>query len=423
MPSSFLRENFRMLSPFLRVDPKAGICLKDSPHMSRSRRSALIAAPKLKYYSADEQTRQIVEHNTRWARGRENNPMFQFVYLMLPTKCNQKCVGCFTGQDKGRLPPELNGSFYSLRTLKMILSTLRELGVKTIVHAGGGELFTWHGAFAFIDRIHNSGFNQVIFTNGTLLNRAQIRRLNSLRLSLIVSIKDTVELKHNECVGFNGFSRTLKTMEYAIEEGMNTDGRLAVEIPVTRENGRRILKHLLPTLRTLNVVPFIEELIVTSTSREEKGLCHTFDECREFFQKAWSIDKTLGYSWDIEYRQRILGEPGCGRRKYSFAIYPNGDVINCPCWPREKKGNFYSAPLHEIVCSGTFKRKILDSKPCACSVFYTKSVRQLKEYLPEHLHDLVKARRQSRTTECSVLCSLGGKKAQSLLGEKNSHRR
>src|SRR3989338_9524123 len=74
--------------------------------------------PLLRHYMVDDSVQEVVQHNLRWANGNEEKPQFKFAYVMLPTACNQRCMGCFTGQDKSRLQAGLDGEFYSNDTIE-----------------------------------------------------------------------------------------------------------------------------------------------------------------------------------------------------------------------------------------------------------------------------------------------------------------
>jgi len=76
--------------------------------------------PKLKYYFHDENTDKIIKNNLDWALGKSTSPQFQFVYLMLPTKCNLACHGCFMGQDKKLLPENFLGDVFKKAEIKNI---------------------------------------------------------------------------------------------------------------------------------------------------------------------------------------------------------------------------------------------------------------------------------------------------------------
>ena len=385
-PESNPARRFTNLGSVLRRTRSHGlaICSSDLGHCE----SRIATPPALRHDYVTGSTLRIMEHNKRWAREGAGRPLFQFVYLMLPTPCNQRCRGCFMGQDKKRLPPHLSGPYFCDRELADIFTFAREHGADAVVYGGGGELFTWKGAFDLIEMAGAFGLKVVVFTNGTLLSREDVHRLNNLGAVLIISLRDTVEARHNWAVGCNGFVKTLAAIDAALAERFHDDNRLAVEIPVTRENEIRVLDDFLPAMRSLGIVPMVEEYIQTCTSYAERRLCHNFWQSRKFFEDAARRDASLGYSWAPEFGQRIVGQPQCMRPLYSFAVFPSGDVMDCPshsmCY-----GNMRSTPLPTIVDGDTFKRAVLSFKLCACSVFYTKRDAAIPDRLPEYLEVLV----------------------------------
>ena len=371
------------LDHFLREDAELGIVIDGS----RVTQSSDRPVQQLKYYSVTNETEAAMESNLRWARTGQGHPRFQFVYLMLPTPCNQKCIGCFMGQDKGRLPAGLTGPFFSDTELDEIVNFAQTHGAQAIVYGGGGELFAWSGAMNLVEKVSNKGLPMVIFTNGTLLEQSQIVRLYELRSALIVSLRDTVESVHNTIVGCKGFRSTLQTIDTCLSLGMQDDNRLAIEIPVTLDNEQRVLNDLLPVLRSLGIVPWIEEFIQTSTSDAEKRLCHDFVQARKFFERASARDEELGIQWTPEYGQRMIGQPQCRRPLYSFAVFPSGDVMDCPSH-FANYGNLHRQSLHDIIYSQQFREALLGYKLCPCSVFYTASSDTIPTGLPDYLEEM-----------------------------------
>ena len=231
---------------------------------------------------------------------------------------------------------------------------LRDHGAKAVVYGGGGELFTWKGAFDFVESIRSHGLRTVIFTNGTLLNREDVDRLNALEATLIISLRDSAETLHNAAVGRNGFVASIQTIDYAVEAGFHSADRLAVEIPVTRANEQRVLRDFLPAMRIMGIVPLIEEYILLSTSPEEQLCCHSFRESRAFFRSLRQKDESFGISWQVQFGQRIIAQPQCQRPLYSFAVFPNGDIMDCPSHS-VRYGNFKQQPLGDIIYSPKFR--------------------------------------------------------------------
>jgi len=345
-----------------------------------------VTPKRLKYYSSTAQTTAIMRHNLKWAKTGKGSPRFQFFYLMLPCACNQRCRGCFMGQDKSKLPKELDGPFFNDRDLQAICGFAKKHGAQAAVHSGGGELFTWPGAFDYIERIAGFGLRMMVFTNGTLLTPADIKRLNELEVALTVSLRDTAEKPHNEIVGYPGFRKSMATIETALTEGMHLDNRLAVEIPVIQSNEGRIINDLLPVLRVLGIVPMIEEYILTSTSQTERRCAHSFAQARAFFKRLASKDAQLGIDWAPESGQRMIGEPKCRRPLFSFCVYPNGEIVNCPT-DMQSHGNFRRESLTGIFYSRRFRKALSGYSLCPCSKFYTGGDEDIPPNLPQHLKE------------------------------------
>ncbi|MFA5022077.1 MAG: radical SAM protein [Patescibacteria group bacterium] len=343
-------------------------------------------AKKLKYYSSDSTTAKIIKHNRQWAETGVGSPRFQFIYLMVPCGCNQKCRGCFMGQDKSRLPQELDGPFYADKELADICSFAKKHGALAAVHAGGGELFTWSGALDYIKFIKRQGLSMMIFTNGTLIDRAMMRRLNELEVALTISMRDPAEKWHNEIVGTGGFKASLNAIELAMTEGLHLDNRLCVEMPVTINNEDRVINDLLPVLRALGVVPMIEEYILTKTSAEENQCSHSFTQAREFFRRLARKDAELGINWWPEFGQRMIVEPKCQRPLFSFTVFPNGEVVDCPT-NIVSYGNFRKLPLPEIIYSDLFRKTLANYQLCPCSKFYTDGDADIPVGLPDYLKE------------------------------------
>jgi MoaA/NifB/PqqE/SkfB family radical SAM enzyme len=377
-----ISERFPRLMPVLRIDSVNGLAIDGS---STAGWQATQPQPKvLQDYSATAATQLLIEDNLAWADGEAKKPRFAFAYFMLPTICNQKCFGCFMGQDKRQLPPHLVGDFPSPKEISEVCGFLRDHGAQAVVYGGGGELFTWKGAFDFVESVRSHGLRTVIFTNGTLLNRKDVDRLNALEATLIISLRDSVETLHNAAVCRNGFVASIQTIEYAVEAGFHNADRLAVEIPVARANEQRVLMDFLPAMRVMGIVPLIEEFILLSTSPDERSCCHSFRESRAFFRKLRQKDESFGISWQVQFGQRIIAQPRCQRPLYSFAVFPNGDIMDCPSHSA-RYGNIKQQRLRDIVYSPKFRSALKNFSACACSVFFTGCDSDIPQGLPERL--------------------------------------
>ncbi len=374
-------ETFSDINIFLKETQEKGLIISSRKFIPQESLS-LRPCPLLKNYLVDDSIDSLIQHNLEWANTKREKPIFKFAYLMLPTICNQKCIGCFTGKDKGKLHSKLSGDFYTDNTIKDITSFLKDHGANTLVYAGGGELFTWEKSFDYINQIIDSGLSMVIFTNGSLLSENDIKWLSEKDISLIFSFRDTTELDHDIITkSKNGFRKTLQALDYALKYGINKENRLAAEIPVTKYNQERVLYDFIPAMRTLGIIPMIEEFILKEIF-PDSNLYHDFTDAREFFIRMSELDRRFGYDFKPVDGQRMLAQPKCKRPLYSFTIYPSGDVTDCPS-NGVNYGNFYKTSLKDIVYSSRFKESLRQHQYCHCSVFYTTDT--ISEKISERL--------------------------------------
>ncbi len=340
------------------------------------------------FLSAEEAelTRQ---HNLRWAVGREKAPRLLLTWLMLPTRCNQRCAGCYASNDKQEKETN-HGEFYSMERLNEVLRTLKSFGVRTIGYAGLGELFIMRKPdypmdfMEYIRLVVNHGFKLVIFTNGTLLTSKILNELYQLPVSLIFSLRDTLEFEHNKIVRINGFRKSLESLDYALKLGLQKQNRLGVEIPVIRSNVERVLFDFIPAMRHLGIIPYAEQYMQVATSPEEKKMGLSFAEARDFFQRAQKVEKRFGYIHEPCYAQRMVSQGPCLRPIFSVTIYPDGRVTPCP-GNSTAIGNIFQTPLEQVLVSKRYKEWVKDFQMCACSVFYTDNDHELPVALPPYL--------------------------------------
>ena len=377
---------FEKLKPVLALDPKTGLMIS-SRHLVPKENLAPKVIPQLKHYTDNAQS--YIKNNLAWVEGKIAKPKFKFAYLELPIPCNLHCLGCFKGQDKKTFVKTKNNEVIGDQPLTEIIDFLKDHFAEAIIYAGEGELFCWQGAFNYIKRITEAGLSMMIFTNGTLLSKKDIEYLNSKKISLTFSLRDTIESGHNSAVkSQNAFRKTLQALDWALQVGMQKDNRLSVEIPATKDNAERIISDFIPAMRSLGIIPLAEEYIQITTSDEEKRLCHNFSEARNFFQQATAIDAKLGYVHRLEFGQRMLAQSKCERPLYSFNIsMRTGEVANCPSGS-VKYGNLFKNSLNQIIYSDLFKSALNDFTLCPCSTFFTATDQEIPKLLPKHLINL-----------------------------------
>jgi len=349
--------------------------------------------PYLKHYMMDEELAAIRDHNIAIMSKVGVYAKFAFAWLMLPTGCNQRCAGCFEGNDKREYQSRYSSKqMFSRQQLDEMFKFLKSRGAKMIAYGGIGELFTMTkarfgmNAFDYIDYVLAAGFEMLIFTNGTLLDRRAVKWLAERPISLIVSMRDTREWEHNRLVGIEGFRKTLRAVALAMEYGLPKQHRLAVEMPVIHGNEEQILFDFIPAMRHLGIIPFVEQYIQLRTSVEERQMALNFLEVREFFYVAQAIERLFGYHHQPVWGQRMLSQPKCERYFFSFAVYPDGTVTSCPS-QQKVWGNLNTQYLHGIFHCYPFYSTLADCRYCACSRFFTEDNAQIPNDLPEFLKE------------------------------------
>jgi len=361
---------YKILSPILQQE--SGVLKVVGRSFLPLKKKESKSVPILRHYMVDSSIEKIINHNFAWAKGRREKPLYKFAYLTLPTGCNLRCKGCFAGREYGSTPTEYLGPFYSKKTLSKIIKFLKGHGAEAIVYSGAGELFLWPGACGYIDYITSRGLGMVIFTNGTMLTKEIISFLSKRDVSLIFSFRDTTSDGHDKFVGREGaFGKLLQAVEWACQCDMHLKNCVAAEIPVTNYNEERVLGDFIPAMRRLSIIPMVEEFIPGFLKTEEKKMCHSFLQARHFFEKAEAIDRRFGINHRTVHGQRMLAQPKCMRPLYSFAVFPNGDVSDCPVRACVY-GNINNRSIQKTLYSKRTKQYLKSYQYCPCSVFYTK---------------------------------------------------
>src|SRR3989344_1161266 len=124
MESRDIKEQFQILSKYLKE--RNDNLFFDGKYLIPEKALEKKKIPLLKHYFVGPEIEKTIRHNLEWAKGRKKSPEFKFAYMALPTNCNQRCIGCFTGKDKGFLPEALDGGMYSKEKIGEIINFLKE---------------------------------------------------------------------------------------------------------------------------------------------------------------------------------------------------------------------------------------------------------------------------------------------------------
>ncbi|MEW6067658.1 MAG: radical SAM protein [Nitrospirota bacterium] len=134
-------------------------------------------------------------------------PSLRYLELQITNKCNLKCRHCYIG-DK-------DISELSVEKIKNILKEFEEMqGLRTLI-TGGEPLL--HSKFDEINEMLPEFFiRKVLFTNGLLLNKRILKRLNVNEIQISI---DGLEDAHDSLRGKGTFKVAINAVKHAIDSG------------------------------------------------------------------------------------------------------------------------------------------------------------------------------------------------------------
>lgn len=136
-----------------------------------------------------------------------SEPSLRYLELQITRKCNLQCRHCYIG------PPE--NMELSLEKVKSILLEFERMQGLRLLITGGEPLL--HKKFKELNALLPAfAFRKILFTNGTLLTREALKRLNVDELQISV---DGLEEGHEALRGKGTFRRTIGAIHMALEAG------------------------------------------------------------------------------------------------------------------------------------------------------------------------------------------------------------
>lgn len=147
-------------------------------------------------------------------------PSLRYLELQITERCNLRCRHCYIKENR---PVEL-----ALRDIKRVLREFEELQGLRVLISGGEPLL--HSEFERLNDILPDFFlRKVLFTNGILLNREILKRLNVDEIQISI---DGLERGHEALRGKGTFKKAMNSLELAIKEGFD----VSVATMVHRDN-------------------------------------------------------------------------------------------------------------------------------------------------------------------------------------------
>jgi len=157
-------------------------------------------------------------------------PSLRYLELQITDRCNLRCEHCYINfpsplSEKGTTPlnpplvrGEVKGGELSIDRIKKVLSEFEEMQGLRVMITGGEPLL--HGKFDEINEMLPDFFiRKVLFTNGLLLNKKILERLNVDEIQISI---DGLEEAHDLLRGKGTFKKAVDAVRLSIESGYET---------------------------------------------------------------------------------------------------------------------------------------------------------------------------------------------------------
>ncbi len=293
--------------------------------------------------------------------------------LALTYRCNNDCYFCYTGGP--RQVSELN-----TKQWKKAIDKLWDSGIPQIVFTGG-EPTLRPDLVELID--HSQEFVTGLVTNGRKLP-ALATDLNRVSLDYVqISWESHLREVHNRMVGVDGaWQETQAGIIAALQNNLS----VVTNTTLTKDNLELFPEQIKAGARMGLKMMACNTLICSgrgTCSKQESGL--TMEELKRVLSRA--LDTANGVGIKLEwytptcYKQFNPVEMGfgikaCSAAQYNLTIEPDGSVIPCQSWFKDKLGNILHDKWKDIwehpVALGFRNREYLkDRKECeGCEYLY-----------------------------------------------------
>lgn len=310
--------------------------------------------------------------------------------------CNLRCIHCYEAAEKPS-PDEL-----TTKEAFDAVDKMADAGV-AYVALSGGEPLVRPDFFEVAERIREREMAFSIATNGTLLTKEIVKKLEKLKcLYVQISLDGAKPETHNSFRGANAFERTVKGIKNAVKSKMTVGVATTVtkhnynEVPeiinLAEKLGADLFMHynFIPTGRgkeiiNLDISPKEREELLKMLAEETKKrenflLLSTAPQygrvCTEYSLVSLTHFDTFGQQYpsdNISFLAEFIG--GCGTGRLYMALEPNGDLEPCVFIPI-KIGNIKTDDLLDVWHNSPVLNKIRDRNNFSgnCSVCKNKNI-------------------------------------------------
>lgn len=265
------------------------------------------------------------------------------IELEFTKKCNLRCLYCYSSAGE---PAE---NELKIDELKSVALQAKELGAKKIILLGGGEPLHFDGLEDIVDYINSIGLQQILFTNGTLINEENAHFLYKNKVSVIIkhnSLKPEIQDTLADVKG--AFKHINKGLKILMEIGYpDKNAALGIQSIICKQNIDE-LPSMWIWARERGIIPYFEMLTYQGRAKENIDLIVSVPEIKAIFEHLEMIDSSkFGIEWNSH---PTIAAFSCKRHLYSCLINSQGYVQ--PCTGIDLfVGNIRETPLAEILDS------------------------------------------------------------------------
>lgn len=244
------------------------------------------------------------------------------IELEFTRKCNLRCIYCYS--NAGR--PSVNE--LNIEELKSVINQAMELGATKIILLGGGEPVLYDRFEEVVLYIYSLGLKQILFTNGTLINKKIAQLLFKNRVSVLIKHNSFNPEVQDMLAGVRGtFKSIQRGLKLLLESGYpHGDAELGIQSVICKQNINEIAS-MWVWARENGIIPYFEILTLQGRAKENESLRVSTSEIKTIFEHLESIDKKrYGIAWTFKSN---IAAFSCKRHLYSCLINSQGDVQPC----------------------------------------------------------------------------------------------
>ncbi len=272
------------------------------------------------------------------------------IELEFTRRCNLRCTYCYSGAGEA-VEDEL-----SIGEMESVIAQARALGARKLILLGGGEPLVYSGLRRVIEYADSIGLQQILFTNGTLIDKDIAEFLAAHRVLVVVKRNSLRQSVQDELAGVDGtFDRIERGL--AILQGAGFSGTilpLGIQTVICRQNIDEI-PAIWAWARERNIIPYVEILTLQGRAKDNMNLSVRASDAKSLFETLESIDRSrFNISWE---GRPTIAAFSCKRHLYSCLVNAQGNVQ--PCTGVDLAvGNVREAALRDILAKSPVIRKL-----------------------------------------------------------------